>query len=273
MLQIVNAGDEEFGEYECVSRNEAGQASARVNVVKRPDENNNNLQTPRVEFEVNKPSDTVPSVVLESKEIEVNERDTARLDCATSYTGPYRIDWSSPSGEYLNAQSDGSLLLADARLADSGYYTCTVTNRHGSARDQVYLRVVNAADSPNSPRPEDPTNPADHHGHNQQQSIRVQISPKSRTVSRRGQAEFVCEARDAVTDKVLGGDNELSVRWSRAGGVALPRAHQANGNVLRLTKVREGDGGRYQCTVQARSGAIDFDAAYLSVSKPVDKNR
>lgn len=93
-----------------------------------------------------------------------------------------------------------------------------------------------------------------------QQRLRVQVTPKSKSVLAGAQAEFTCDVQS-------GDKSEPIIRWSRAGGLQLPEYHQTRGNQLILYNIETADAGRYQCTAQSGDGSIEFDAAYLQVTK------
>ena len=186
-----------------------------------------------------------PVITLRSSYVEAREGEPAVLRCDTdssSSSSPdsVRVEWMNPRGEYLPSEGDGSLIIYNARPSHNGYYVCTVTNQYGSARAQLQLQIA-AADEP-------------------KQEIRVQVTPKTKSASVGGNADFVCTVLNANT-------NEPLLRWSRAGGLSLPAYHSINGNVLRIQDIREEDAGRYQCTAQSSDGSISFDAAYLQISK------
>lgn len=237
LLQINDAGRDEFGVYECVARNEEGEARARVNLVPRGSPQVVEEEKPEV-----RPSEEgAPDVILSNKRFEVSEGDSVTLNCRTSTRGPHRIDWFSPNEEYLSSDADGNLVLSNVRKDQNGYYTCQVTSSYGNSRDQVYVEVVGSE-------------PA---------QLRVEVKPKSKSASEGGQAEFTCNVN---TDNGESIDQTL-IRWSRAGNAPLPQYHTIRGNVLHLYNLNENDGGRYLCTVQASYGRIGFDAAYLQISK------
>lgn len=178
--------------------------------------------------------------------MEGREGEPVVLRCETQSRDETRVEWMNPRGEYLPSEGDHSLILYSPRTSDSGAYVCTVSNRYGSARAQLELRV----------EPSEETVRRD--------EIRVQVTPKTKSVSVGASAEFVCSVNS------LGGGSsgqEPLLWWSRAGGAPLPAHHSTNGNVLHLARIREEDAGRYQCTAQSADGSMSFDAAYLQISK------
>lgn len=160
----------------------------------------------------------------------------------------------------LGSSQDGTFSLPNARASDSGTYTCQVTNRYGNKAGTATVTVGDGNPNPNpypypggdQQQPEEPGS--------QQQLLRVQVTPKSRTVTAGTQTDFTCDVQTS-------GGGEPIIRWSRAGGLQLPAYHQTRGNQLILYNVEPADAGRYQCTAQSADGSIEFDAAYLQVSR------
>lgn len=114
-----------------------------------------------------------------------------------------------------------------------------------------------------------PAGPSDYNNNNgnnnpedqQADRLRVQVTPKSRTVTVGSQTEFTCNVESSSNRE------QPIIRWSRAGGLQLPQYHQTRGNQLVLYNIESADAGRYQCTAQSADGSIEFDAAYLQVSR------
>jgi hypothetical protein len=258
LLEIREAGSAEFGTYECVAKNDEGESSARLTVVSRPgQEQQEQPERPVRPEEPYRPvyppnreeqeqpeqaENREPVITLPSNYVEGREGESVTLRCQTD-SRDVRIDWMNPSGEYLPSESDGSLILYEAKRADSGYYICSVTNRYGSTRAQLQLQIS---------------------GEQPRQELKVQLQPKTKSVSVGGSAEFVCN----VVSGGGGGDrSEPLLRWSRAGGASMPTYHTVSGNILRIQNVQEEDAGRYICTAQTTDGSMNFDAAYLQISK------
>lgn len=238
LLQISNADVDEFGSYECVARNEEGEARSRVLVVPRGSPvTERPTQQPEPQVEEN----NAPNVLLNEKTVEAREGEAVTLNCKTSVNGPVRFDWYGPDESYIGGELDGSLVLSNLKPSQSGYYSCEVTNTFGNAREKLFLDVI-----ANEPSP-----------------LRVEVRPKSKTVLDGGRAEFTCNVATANGEPV---DDSL-IRWSRASKAELSRFHSIRGNVLTLYNINEDDAGRYICTVQASFGRIEFDVAYLQISK------
>lgn len=294
LLQIQDAGSEEFGTYECIAKNDEGEASAQIRI-----ESNGEQPRPQPEVEPEpQPDDEYerlarereamererrlreeeenrrreedenrrreeeaarerereevvdegkpPNVIVQTGAVQAREGETVRLTCRTNSPRPYRIDWLSPQGDYLRADEDGSLEVPEVKDSDSGYYTCVIRNVYGDNRAQVQLAVESGGRQPAQPT---------------QTQLKVVIEPKSRIVSEGGFVEFRC-----IVETNNRNEQPL-IRWSRAGGAEMSEYHVISGNLLRIQNLQEKDGGRYQCTAQSSDGSINFDAAYLQISR------
>lgn len=165
----------------------------------------------------------------------------------------------------LGSSQDGTYSIPNARASESGTYTCTVTNRYGNKAGTASVTIGDGNPNANSHDQQQPQQP-DQGGDQQQQQLRVQVTPKSRTVTTGSQAEFTCDVQSSSRSD-SNSNEEPIIRWSRAGGLQLPAYHQTRGNQLILYNIEPADAGRYQCTAQSADGSIEFDAAYLQVSR------
>ena len=238
LLQITNAGSEEFGEYECVARNEEGEAIARISLIPKgtPPTQSQPETTPFYQT-----VSTIPDVIIEPKRLQFNEGETATLSCSTSSKYPVRFAWFNPENNYIGGDENGDVKIENIRKSLSGYYTCKVLSSYGESTDRVFVDVVESE-------------PA---------QVRVQVRPKSKTVSIGSNAEFSCNYKtddDQSLDSVI-------VRWSKSGNQELPDNHVVHDNTLYIYNAKPSDIGTYLCTVQASYGRISFDAAYLQVSR------
>lgn len=258
LLQITEATRDEMTAYECVAANAEGEASLKLTVVprsgsaeethpqpppRRPEEDER--EPPRPSDDEEKP----PNVNILTPVVQVPEGDTVTLQCQTQSAPPFRIDWAAPNGDYLESSQDGTYSKPNARAADSGTYTCTVTNRYGNTAASASVTVGDGAPSSGGNTGGQPQPSGER--------LSVQVTPKSRTVTAGQQAEFTCDARTSSGEPII--------RWSRAGGLPLPEYHQTRGNQLILYNIESEHAGRYQCTAQSADGSIEFDAAYLQV--------
>jgi hypothetical protein len=73
-----------------------------------------------------------------SSEIEAITGTSVVLDCMRFGQPNPTLSWENGYGEALNfndrvsAKDDGSLVISELRRADTGQYTCSVANTHGS---------------------------------------------------------------------------------------------------------------------------------------------
>ncbi|CAF0767900.1 unnamed protein product [Brachionus calyciflorus] len=244
LLQIVNAGQNEFGVYECVARNEEGEARGRISLVPRGNPTVVEQQPEQPEVEPERPNDfnqQAPDVVLNQKRVEIREGETASLKCGTTSPHQVRFAWYAPDGSYIGGDEEGNVQIENIQKSGSGYYTCQIVSSYGETSDRVFVDILE----------------------NEPAQLRVEVRPKSKTASEGGRAEFTCHAKDENGNEF----DDTLIKWSRPGSSQLPQNHQVRGNQLILYNVNENDGGRYLCTVQATYGRIGFDAAYLQISK------
>lgn len=267
LLQISDASRDEMGVYECVAKNAEGEASQKLTIKQRPGseesapgpapESGDREQPPRPPHphHPQQEQETPPDVRILTPVVKVADGETVNLKCQTGSAPPFRIDWSGPNGDYLGSSEDGVYSIPNARNTDSGTYTCTVTNRYGSQTGTAQVSVGDGSGGEQAPvEPNSNQNP-------EEEQLRVQVTPKSRTVTAGSQAEFTCNVESSRRT------NEPIIRWSRAGGLPLPENHQTRGSQLILYNIQSADAGRYQCTAQSADGGIEFDAAYLQVSR------
>jgi hypothetical protein len=259
LLQIQDASKEEMGSYECIAKNVAGIASDEISFVlsstSQPtnsnanEDNENDLaeaerkrqeeEERRKTEERNKQNQTPPDVVVPSPVVQAQEGQTATLTCYTTNNLPHRIEWLNPTGNYIQTQEGGSLVLNNVRPGDSGLYTCEIINSYGRNKANVELNVAS-----NNDRGE---------------PIVVNIVPKSKSVAPGGSAEFKCNVNPD--------NNDPHIRWTRPGNTDLPQMSSQVGNVLYIKNIRVEDAGRYQCTVTTSDDKVAFDAAYLQVTR------
>ena len=259
LLQVQEAGDEEFGTYLCEAENIEGTDEGKIKIVSRGDSPSNEAEQQaeaeaqrikqeleeerrRQEEEQQRPRPTEPvedggkpNVLVESV-VEVQEGQEVTLNCRTTNRSPHQIYWRNPSGDYLETNPDGSVVIQNVQRANAGVYSCIINNRFGNAEKETELKV---------------------NFYEEKQPIRVELVPKSRSVQEGQSVEFKCNLHNQ-------GETEVVYQWSRQGGAELPTDHMIRGNILRLNKVHKNDGGRYQCGV-VYDGNFVYDDSYLEV--------
>ncbi len=258
LLEINNAGKEEFGEYECLVKNDEGEAKDSIEVVSRglPPTNGEEESSTSNEDE-QQPSrgdDLSPQIVYSQQPINAREGESVRLACkaVNDNNNEVRLMWITPKGDYLSAEPDGSLRLDQVKFSDQGIYTCSASNPYGTTSGSVRLIVTtdeeNSDESDSNPKPVE--------------ELKVRIEPKSSTVELGGTVEFTCNILSRNDD-----DPSTTLKWSRYLGSSLPQYHSINGNSLIIHRVEESDGGNYLCTAQTKDGRISFDGSYLQISR------
>ncbi len=259
LLEINNAGREEFGEYECLVKNDEGEAKDSINVVTRglpptngeeepPSSNNEEQQPSRGE------DDLSPQITYSQQPINAREGESVRLECraVNDNNNEVRLMWITSKGDYLSAELDGSLRLDQVKTSDQGVYTCSASNRYGTTSGSV--RLIVSSDEESSSESDSNQRPVE--------ELKVRIEPKSSTVELGGTVEFTCNIISRNDD-----DPSTTLKWSRYLGSSLPRYHSINGNSLIINRVEESDGGNYLCTAQTKDGRISFDGSYLQISR------
>ncbi|TVK90467.1 Leucine-rich repeats and immunoglobulin-like domains protein 2 [Bagarius yarrelli] len=130
MFFIANVKAEDMGVYSCTAKNEAGSLSANATLTV--------LETPSFQ----RP--------LEDRTVARGE--TAVLQCIARGSPAPRLNWTKDDGPLLLterhffAAANQLLIIVDARSADAGKYTCSMSNTLGTERGHIYLSV---SSSPN----------------------------------------------------------------------------------------------------------------------------
>jgi hypothetical protein len=78
--------------------------------------------------------------------VTVNEGETVELPCVASSNPLPKYRWSLHNKELIidsvsKIQRAGNLMIVDAKVTDSGVYTCNSSNSHGSATGTTDLTV------------------------------------------------------------------------------------------------------------------------------------
>jgi hypothetical protein len=271
LLQIRDAQPEDFGTYICVGKNIEGTDQAQITIVPREQKESEeeNQRPPTTTKQPEQPEqedeDQQKPEAYTEPIVQVQESNAVTLYCRTrSRQADTRFYWQNPRGDYVEATegSSGSdmatLFIENANRNDAGTYTCIVSNRFGNSRSQLELNVI----------------------YNQQENeqqqeplIRVELSPKSRSVKQGSTVDFKCRLLVANSNK---GEEEQSVaikapiRWSRQDESPMPTSRVESGDVLRINNVKKNDGGRYVCSI-THDGISLVDYSYLEVVPDGDK--
>ncbi|XP_062852684.1 leucine-rich repeats and immunoglobulin-like domains protein 2 [Trichomycterus rosablanca] len=123
---IANVKAEDMGVYSCTAKNEAGSLSANATLTV--------LETPSFQ----RP--------LEDRTVARGE--TAVLQCIARGSPAPRLNWTKEDGllmlteRHFFAAANQLLIIVDARPADAGKYTCSMSNTLGTERGNIYLSVT-----------------------------------------------------------------------------------------------------------------------------------
>uniref|UniRef100_V9GWR0 Peroxidasin n=1 Tax=Lumbricus terrestris TaxID=6398 RepID=V9GWR0_LUMTE len=132
-LMIENTQDSDKGVYECVARNQMGEAKARP-----------------VELRyLNDAQQTRPRIYARPQDLRLPEGEPATFEChATGHPRPFftwlKNDLSLPQDPRLRIEVNGSLVITGLRLNDQGVYRCTAANSAGSVSETARLEVYAA---------------------------------------------------------------------------------------------------------------------------------
>lgn len=172
-----------------------------------------------------------PAIAAQPRDAVVVDGRPGTLRVAASGSGPLKYQWKR--GAMPVGTDSATLVLAAAKPADAGTYTCTVSNGAGSATSAAATLTVNPVVAP-----------------------ALVVQPMDATVPL-GDA-----ARIAVT---ASGTLPLKYQWKR-GTTPVP----GDGPVLILEKATPADAGVYTCTVSNEAGSASSAAATLAVVAALD---
>lgn len=125
-LEFIQVQVDDSGEYKCIVKNQAGEASRKYTL---------NVQIP-------------PQILHEGPlHLKVIERHEIALPCNVSGTPKPKIIWRRKSSILLGGpgytiQDNGNLVLHNPLSKDSGSYACIAQNNAGSVVNQVHLLVL-----------------------------------------------------------------------------------------------------------------------------------
>ncbi|XP_062570430.1 cell adhesion molecule DSCAM-like isoform X2 [Saccostrea cucullata] len=165
---------------------------------------------------------TPPKIDDVMTHVTVNEGETVELPCVASSNPLPKYRWSHQNKELVidsvnKIQRAGNLVIVDAKVTDSGTYTCNSSNSHGSATGTTQLTV--------------------------QYPLSATIDPQQQKVDSNQSAVFNCT--------VLGHPIK-SVFWLKDGFKILPNQKFSikDQSVLTIHSVNKKDQGMYQCVVK-----------------------
>ncbi|XP_055772919.1 leucine-rich repeats and immunoglobulin-like domains protein 2 isoform X1 [Salvelinus fontinalis] len=123
---IANVKTEDMGVYSCTAQNAAGSLSANATLTV--------LET--------------PSFMRPLKDRAVARGETAVLQCIAGGSPAPRLNWTKDDGplvlteRHFFAAANQLLIIVDAGWADTGKYTCIMSNTLGTERGHIYLSVL-----------------------------------------------------------------------------------------------------------------------------------
>lgn len=187
------------------------------------------------------PLKTDPKDRIIGQPITANSSDYLRILCrGAGYPKP-AVTWSVdgmqlPSSQYarVNTKKDGSLVIRNSQLSDSGTYTCIVSNSAGSSSKTSVVEIQNRPSKPNIDRTE----------HSQKQLKKkkwVAYIGKDRAYVRPKGTLFVeCEAT---------GTSIPSISWERDGVLvgSKGKVRVQKTRRLRIGGAQQGVMGIYTC--------------------------
>jgi hypothetical protein len=243
VLSVKDSESEDFGSYECVAKNVAGESSMSVSLIEERQQNEELEESvvvipepePEPEREDQNPvepsNEEFPEVTIEKSFYEVNEGDNQQLVCKSNIVNG-EFEWTKGSSRLYNGYN-GEYNLRNIRVEDAGDYMCLIRNANGYASKTIRVIVKKT-------------------------SFKVHVTPKEQVVNLDGTTEFSCKVDSSDAGEVL-------YQWSKPGGV-LPANHQTFSNVLRINNAQEDAAGRYQCTVLLGASSV-YDIGHLEVSQ------
>ncbi|KAJ3585960.1 hypothetical protein NHX12_012366, partial [Muraenolepis orangiensis] len=256
VLSFASVQKSDEGEYVCKALNTHGEHTARVTLyVQKSTHNTAGLASQ-------------PQVQVSPPNAEIREGETLRLYCRVSGSPTPKLTWlrnggqipaqAIPSHGFHQFKSNsldvlqrrieemqsrmgrtdiGTLVIPNAKMSDSGSYTCIGINGAGSNKASIQVTVRKGAHV---------TSP-------------VSIQPSIADVQEGQSLELSCLAT---------GNPPPRVTWTRASG-RLSSNHQVSGNQLRIVSASPEDSGDYICQVVSNHGNQGSPVHRASVSVSV----
>uniref|UniRef100_A0A1I7VI77 Immunoglobulin I-set domain-containing protein n=1 Tax=Loa loa TaxID=7209 RepID=A0A1I7VI77_LOALO len=225
-LQLNDIGFSDQAEYQCIVRNHYGSAySLKVKLMV--------LQKPRIDYS---PSN-----------VSIIRGGSARLRCAAQGVPTPIIKWMKDGGDSFPAAverrlhvkaNDDNLYVVNVSLADTGIYTCRVSNEAGHVESSAHVLVYGNHDNKVWPQLED------------------------RKVHSGATVIFNCSINEQF---------RVSVQWLRDGRLIDPStapsrlAFKAGNQLLVLSEARASDSGVYGCEFKVGSEVLSRVSSTLVV--------
>ncbi|KFM71227.1 Muscle M-line assembly protein unc-89, partial [Stegodyphus mimosarum] len=239
---IHKSTTEDSGEYTCTITNTEGSEKTTSKVVVKAEEvseEEESEEEPEKETE-KKPEVEAPAFTKELKDVTVKEGDT--VEFTVKFTGKPEAKWSKDGAElkidnkhleYKKEEADDSLtlVLKDARVEDSGKYTCTITNSSGSTSTSSKVTVTAEEKAPSFTK---------------------------------GLKDISVKENETVNFTVkFNGKPKPSVKWDKDGAELTidskhfeQRYEEAEDSLtLVLNKATKEDSGKYTCTITNSAGS------------------
>jgi uncharacterized repeat protein (TIGR01451 family) len=169
---------------------------------------------------------SAPTITVQPANVTVNAGQPATFNVTATGTAPLYYQWQFGGGAIAGA-TNSSYTIASSTAANTGSYSCVVTNSAGSTNSQVATLTVNIA----------PT---------------ITMQPANVTVNAGQPATFSVTAT---------GTAPLHYQW-QFGGAAIPGA---NSSSYTISSTVFANAGSYSCVVSNSVGSIISQAAMLTV--------
>ncbi|KAK6737082.1 hypothetical protein RB195_019650 [Necator americanus] len=182
-----------------------------------------------------------PQPVVDPPHLTVNENEPASFRCWVPGIPDCQITWHKervggalPHGVY---QTGNALKIPKAQLHDAGNYVCTAVNDYGIGQSPyARLDVVRPAQRP-------------------------RVDPIEQTVNEGEPARFRCW---------VPGNQDVQLKWHRAGHQPLPSSVQEHQGILHIPRATQHEAGQYVCTATdpRDNRPLDSDPVTLNLRQP-----
>ncbi|XP_061183938.1 cell adhesion molecule-related/down-regulated by oncogenes-like isoform X2 [Saccostrea echinata] len=221
------------GIYECIATNEAGSLASKP------------ARLSKAALKPFKPREDLHLTVMEGLNI--------NLPCEPPASNPpANILFSKNGSTIITGKSrrfqvfaDGSMMIRNASLGDSGQYRCVAVNpvtlRNRTANHVVHLKVLQSAQEPLEKQP----------------AIIL-----SSTTIRAGKGE------DTELECAADGSPPPNITWDRYGGRLAPDRHIIQNGNLHIFNLTQADEGTYLCSASNGVGTVQVKAMELNIEEP-----